>query len=94
MHKRFIKQFLKNNEIDGQIFFVFGQDNILKISGKYQYIRFEVDITLINSLHVDSDYIYFVTRYGKILLPRKKKEPEQEQKQTLKLRILKKLFGG
>jgi hypothetical protein len=92
MHKKFIQQFLKNNEIDGQIFFVFGQDNILKISGKYQYIRFEVDITLINSLQADSDYIYFITRYGKILLPRKKKEPEQKQK--LKFRILKKLFGG
>ena len=94
MHKRFIKQFLKNNEIDAQIFFVFGQDNILKISGKYQYIKFEVDITLINSLEVDYDYIYFITRYGKILLPKKKKEPEPEQKQKLKFKIFKKLFGG
>jgi len=92
MHKKFIQQFLKSHEIDGQIFFLFGQDNILKISGKYQYIKFEVDITLINSIQADSDYIYFITRYGKILLPRKKKEPEQEQ--TLKLRIFKKLFGG
>jgi hypothetical protein len=94
MHKRFIKQFLKNNEIDNQIFYIIGQDNILKITGKYQYIKFEVDITLINSLQVDCDYIYFITRYGKILLPKKKKEPEPEQKQKLKFKILKKLFGG
>lgn len=94
MHKKFIQQFFKANEIDNSIFYIIGQDNILKITGKYQYIKFEIDIALINSIQADYDYICFISRYGKISIPRKKKEPEQDQKQKLKFRIFKKLFGG